>query len=69
MPLPTSLVVKKGSKIRERIASGDARAGVLELDADAVRVGSVRTMILPPFSSTSQAFISRFRKTWFSCPG
>ena len=68
-PLPTSFVVKNGSNSRGRDAG--STPGPVSVTSTTMFSPDVRASIaISPRSRTaSLAFSSRFRKTWFSCPG
>src|SRR5271166_4233583 len=75
VPLPTSLVVKNGSKTLVRIASGmPVPVSATEISANSPRI-PVQTVIFPfsPLLVLSfmacAAFTNRFRMTWFTSPG
>ena len=75
VPLPTSLVVKKGSNTRFRIASGipDPESVTSMRATLPSRDVLIRMLpMLPPLDTTSPmacaALVMRFRKTWFRSP-
>ncbi len=84
MPLPTSLVVKKGSKMWVLVASSmpcpvsvtesntywpAVIGGRLTASSSPMARFEVRTVSWPPFGMASRALTARFRITCSICPG
>ena len=84
VPLPTSLVVKKGSKMRSRISGGMPVPRVLDLEQHVgaglgLDVRARERLVerdvlrgqgeLPPSGIASRALTQRFSSTWWSCVG
>src|SRR3990172_6899476 len=69
VPLPTSFVVKKGSKIRFRFASGIPWPVSATETQTYPSSSQDRTVMTPCCSMACAALTSRFMKTWFNCWG